>query len=373
MFEFDSRRADMFEMTDVRIGLAGLGYWGSKLARNLYEAEGCSLTAVCDLDEDRRGAAVKRYPGCRATADLDNLFAAPEVDAVVLATPAAMHAEHTRAALKAGKHVLVEKPLALTSADCEELCSLAEERSLTLMVGHTFIYSEPVRALRRLIQAGDLGRVLYVYGQRLNLGIIREDLNALWNYGPHDVSILLYLLDQVPVRVSAQQFPLLDHNLEDVAFLVLEFPDGIVGHIHESWLDPRKVRQFIVVGDEKMAVYDDTDVESPLRIYDKGVSPMAASGSDGRLVALPGASVDEDFGKFKLEVRAGDMLSPRVEPREPLRTEVEHFIESVRSGRPPHTDGMHGTEVVSIRECAERSARDGGRWIERDQALTAGR
>jgi predicted dehydrogenase len=363
----------MFGMGEVRVGLAGAGYWGSKLARNLYEAEGCSLSVVCDLDRDRRNAVVKRYPGCRTTADLDGMVSDPELDAVVLATPAAMHAEHTRAALKAGKHVMVEKPLALTSADCEELCSLAEDRDLTLMVGHTFIYSEPVRALRRLIQAGDLGRVLYVYGQRLNLGVIREDLNALWNYGPHDVSILLYLLDAAPLRVSARQFPLLDRNLEDVAFLTLEFPDGIVGHIHESWLDPRKVRQFIVVGDEKMAVYDDTDVESPLKIYDKGVSPMASSGPDGRLVTMPGANVDEDFGKFKLEVRAGDMLSPRVEPREPLRTEVEHFIESVRTGRPPRTDGAHGTQVVSILECAERSASEGGRWIEHDEALTASR
>ena len=341
-------------MTEIRIGLAGAGYWGSKLARNIAEAQGCTLDAVSDPDALRCDAAAARYPDARAIPELDEMLADPEIDAIVAATPASLHAEHTRAALNAGKHVMVEKPLALTTADCDELCSLADEQGLTLMVGHTFIYSEPVRALRRLIQNGDLGRILYVYGQRLNLGIIREDLNALWNFGPHDVSILLYLLDAAPLRVSARQFHLLDRHLEDVAFVVLEFPEGVVGHIHESWLDPRKVRQFIVVGDEKMAVYDDTDVESPLKIYDKGVREQPLSRAP---------DMRDDFASFKLQVRAGDVLAPRVESSEPLRTEIEHFAECVATGERPQTDGLHGTQVVSILEGAERSAAEGGSWI----------
>ena len=347
-------------MSEIRIGLAGVGYWGSKLARNISEAEGCSLSAVCDPDPLRRDVAASRHPGARAISDLAEMAADPELDALVLATPAAMHAEHTAAALRAGKHVLVEKPLGLNSADCELLCRLADEGDLTLMVGHTFVYSQPVRALRRLIQDGDLGRILYVYGQRLNLGIIREDLNALWNFGPHDVSILLYLLDAVPSRVSARLFPLLDRNLEDVAFMVLEFPDGVVGHLHESWLDPRKVRQFIVVGDEKMAVYDDTQVESPLLIYDKGVRVQPLSRA---------ADMRDDFATFKLQVRAGDILAPRVEAAEPLRTEIEHFAECVATGQRPLTDGLHGGEVVSILESAERSAAEGGRFVAHGEAV----
>jgi predicted dehydrogenase len=349
-------------MTEIRIGLAGAGYWGSKLARNISDAEGCSLDAVCDPDPLRLESVAARYPGSRPFSELSELVEDPNLDALVLSTPAALHAEHTGAALRAGKHVLVEKPLALNSADCEELCSLADQAGLTLMVGHTFIYSEPVRALRRLIRSGELGRILYVYGQRLNLGIIREDLNALWNFGPHDVSILIYLLDSVPSRVSARQFSLLDRTLEDVAFLVLEFNDGVVGHLHESWLDPRKVRQFIVVGDEKMAVYDDTQMESPLQIYDKGVSVKPLSRA---------ADMRDDFGTFKLQVRAGDILSPRVDAAEPLRTEIEHFAECVATGERPLTDGLHGRQVVSILESAERSAADGGAWVPHDEAIPA--
>ncbi|HVS28585.1 MAG TPA: Gfo/Idh/MocA family oxidoreductase, partial [Solirubrobacteraceae bacterium] len=250
--------------------------------------------------------------------------------------------------------------LALSTADCEGLCALADETSRTLMVGHTFIYSEPVNMLRDYVSEGQLGELLYVYGQRVNLGVIREDLNALWNFGPHDVSILLYLLGERPVRVSARQFPVLNRRLEDVAFLVLEFPSGVVGHIHESWLDPRKIRQFTVVGDRKMAVYDDTDPESPLRIYDKGVTSLPQPGAGGSHALRP----EEGFGEFKLEVRAGDLLIPRVNAREPLRVEIEHFAHCISSGDRPRTDGRHGTEVVEILEAAERSAAAGGQAVE---------
>jgi predicted dehydrogenase len=352
----------------VSVGLLGAGYWGSKLARNVFEVPACRLAAVCDEIASHREAVARRYPDVDTVASVDELLASPDIDAVVIATPAVTHAEHAAAALNAGKHVLVEKPLALSSADATALVGLAEASGLTLMVGHTFLYSEPVRALRRLVEAGELGQVLYVYGQRVNLGVIREDLNALWNFGPHDVSILIYLLDGMPTRVSARQFSLLSRKLEDVVFLVLEFPGGVVGHIQESWLDPRKLRQFTVVGDRKMAVYDDTDVESPLRIYDKGVTRMNRVTPTSAFGAFQPERT-EGYGEFKLEVRAGDLLVPRIDAREPLAVEVEHFAECIQTGRQPLTDAVHGAKVVAILEAAERSSEDDGRAVALDYAL----
>ncbi len=354
-------------MTDMAIGLAGVGYWGSKLARNIAEADGGRLALIADADEHRLEQSVKRYPGARGVTSIEALVSDPEIEAVVLATPASKHAEHAQTALRAGKHVLVEKPLALSVADCDELVALAAEMDRILMVGHTFLYSEPVRMLRRLMDSGDLGRVLYTYAQRLNLGVIREDLNALWNFGPHDISIFLYLLDAMPVRVSARQFGVLNRRLEDVAFLVLEFPDGVVGHIHESWLDPRKVRELTVVGDHKMVVYDDTDVESPLRIYDKGVSPLPRP--VGESSEAPPVSRSEGFGEFKLQVRAGDLLIPRVVGPEPLRAEIEHFVSCAATGTKPLSDGAHGRDVVAVLEAAELSAREGGRVVDMEEVV----
>jgi predicted dehydrogenase len=240
---------------------------------------------------------------------------------------------------------------------------MAEKKGLTLMVGHTFLFSEPVRVLRQLIDSAELGDLLYIYGQRLNLGVIREDLNALWNFGPHDLSILQYLLDEAPVRISARLFSVLNRRLEDVAFVVVEFPSGVVAHIHDSWLDPRKVRQFTVVGSHKMAVYDDTDHEGPLRIYDKGV--RRAEGTDGDAVLLFGEASDphEGFGEFKLDVRAGDMVVPRVVGREPLRTEIDHFVQCALTGAKPLTDGWHGTQIVAMLEAAHESARADGQAV----------
>jgi predicted dehydrogenase len=344
-------------MDRLQVGLVGFGYWGAKLARNIRDAAECDLAMVCDANPSHRAIATSRYPDARICEDLEHTLESPDIDAVVLATPASLHAEHAISALRAGKQVFVEKPLALSVADCDRVIAEAEANQAVLMVGHTFLYSEPVRYLRQLIQEGELGDVLYVYGQRLNLGIIRQDLNALWNFAPHDISILLYLLDERPVRASARQFSVLDHALEDMAFLVLEFPSGVVGHLHDSWLDPRKIRQFTVVGSEKMVVYDDTELELPLRIYDKGVRQapgVLASGRDRSFAP------DQGFGEFKLQVRAGDVVAPRIEPSEPLRTEIEHFVQCALNGRRPLTDGAHGRAVVEILEAAERSAASAG-------------
>jgi predicted dehydrogenase len=335
-------------VNEIAIGLAGVGYWGSKLARNIDEATGCRLAAICDPDPDRLAASGERYREAARFGQLGDLLDCEELDAVVIATPAFLHAKHVAAALAAGKNVLVEKPLALSVADCENLSEQADTTGLTLMVGHTFVYSEPVRILRALIKSGELGRILYAYAHRLNLGVIREDLNALWNFGPHDVSILLYLLERMPERISARQYSLLNRDIEDVVFLVLEFPDDIVAHVHESWLDPRKIRQLTVVGDRKMVVYDDTDVETPLRIYDKGIT---------RPAGVSRFYPESGFGEFQLETRTGDMVAPRVESREPLRVEVEHFVECVLTGARPETDARQGRDVVAILEAADHSAR----------------
>jgi predicted dehydrogenase len=312
---------------------------------------------ICDADPSHRAACEQRYPETRVRESLEDALGAPDIDAVVLATPASLHAEHAIAALQAGKQVFVEKPLALSVADCERVIAEAKAARRVLMVGHTFLYSEPVRYLRQLIQEGELGRVLYIYGQRLNLGIIRQDLNALWNFAPHDISILLYLLDERPVRASARQFSVLHHQLEDMAFLVLEFPSGVVGHLHDSWLDPRKIRQFTVVGSEKMVVYDDTELELPLRIYDKGVRQLPEVLTTGG--ERPFAP-DQGFGEFKLQVRAGDVIAPRIEPSEPLRSEIEHFVQCALTGKQPLTDGAHGRDVVEVLEAAERSSAQAG-------------
>ncbi len=343
-------------MNELAVGLAGFGYWGTKLARNLHEAAGCRLAAVADVDSLRVAEAVRRYPGCRGFTTVDELAGDGGIEAVVLATPASNHAGHVRTSLEAGKHLLVEKPLALSTEECEELCALAASKGLTLMVGHTFVYSKPVQLLRAMIDGGELGRVLYLYAQRLNLGIVRDDLNALWNFGPHDVSIMLYLLDRLPKEVSALQYRLLNRRLEDIVFLVLEFPDGVVAHIHESWLDPRKVRHLTVVGDRKMVVYDDIDVETPIRIYDRSVVPETLL-TNGMLTD---EAPENDFGEFKLKVRSGEMVAPHIPAHEPLRGEIEHFVECVITGRPPLTDGAHGRDVVAVLEAAEQSARSGG-------------
>ncbi|MFY9579849.1 MAG: Gfo/Idh/MocA family oxidoreductase [Gaiellaceae bacterium] len=335
-------------MSEITIGLAGVGYWGTKLARNIDEASGCRLAAICDPEATRLLASGERYRDATQFERLEDMLSVDELDAVVLASPASLHADHIRMALDANKHVLVEKPLALSLADCDDLVARADATALTLMVGHTFVYSEPVRVLRGLIRAGELGRILYTYAHRLNLGVIREDLNALWNFGPHDVSILLYLLERMPERVSANEYSLLNRELQDVVFLVLEFPDEIVAHVHESWLDPRKIRQLTVVGDRKMVVYDDTDVETPLRIYDKGITVPSGAPLPYR---------ESGFGEFKLETRTGDMVAPRVLSREPLHVEIEHFVECVATGAQPETDARHGRDVVAILEAADHSAR----------------
>ncbi|MCW3004575.1 MAG: oxidoreductase domain protein [Conexibacter sp.] len=333
------------------IGIAGFGYWGTKLARNVAEAPGSVLAAICDADADRRAAADEQY-AVATHADVDALIADPTVDAVVLATPAGDHYAQARAALFAGKHVMVEKPLALSTEHCDELQRLAADRGLTLMTGHTFLYSAPVRMLKDLIDSGDLGDVLYCYSQRLNLGAIRSDTSAMWDLAPHDVSIFLHLLGATPAMVSAQQFSLIDDRHEDIAMVTMTFPGGAVGHLHVSRLDPRKVRELTIVGSRKMAVYDDTNPEMPVRVYDSGVERH----DDG----LADSLMHADFARHNLELRSGDITAPRVVGREPLRVEIEDFAACCASGATPVSSAQVGRDVVAVLEAADRSSVLGG-------------
>jgi predicted dehydrogenase len=327
-------------MTDkINIAVVGSGYWGPNLIRNVSNLADAVLHTVCDLNPKALATNTQRYPGVKTTPNFAEVLTDPEVDGVVLATPAHLHAKMGKQALEAGKHLLVEKPLALHAADAWELVELAQANNLRLMVGHVFKFNPAVIALRDLVLRGELGRVLYLYSARLNLGIVRDDLNAMWNLAPHDFSIINYVIGKAPVKVSARGFKLLGRKLEDVAFVTLEYPAGEVAHVHVSWLDPGKVRRMTVVGESKMAVYDDVSDER-LRIYDRGVMPDK----------LP-----DGFGEFKLITRGGDITIPKLDTTEPLRAECAHFVHCIRTGETPISDGIDGYTVVQMLEAAQRS------------------
>jgi predicted dehydrogenase len=291
------------------VAVAGLGPWGANLARNFNEL--ARLAWVCDASEERLAGAAARYPAARATSSFDELLADDGVEAVVVATPVPTHAELARRALAAGKHVFVEKPMAMSAGDAEELVALAEERGLALLPGHLLLYHPGVRKLKELVDRGELGEVLYVYGNRQNLGTIRPDENALWSLGVHDLAVILYLLGEEPSEVLARGESFLKEGVEDVVFCHLRFPSGKAAHMHLSWLDPHKMRRMTVVGREKMAVFDDMELDRKVTVYDSAAEPSLRS-----------------YGEWS--TRTGDVYSPRVPNAEPLRLECEHFLGLVR-------------------------------------------
>jgi predicted dehydrogenase len=341
-------------MSKVRIAVVGLGYWGPNHVRVVEEATDAHLAAICDADASRVDRFAARYPGVRATVDLDTVLADPEIDALVIATPAATHHQLALAALQAGKHVLVEKPLARTEAECLELIATAEARSLILMPGHVFLYNAAVRKVRELIQSGELGDVHYAYSQRLNLGQVRRDVNALWNFAPHDLSILDWWLGTPPERVLARGFSYIQPMIEDVVFMTLDYPGGIGANVHLSWLDPHKIRLMTVVGSEKMVVYDDTSPDERIRLYDKGV--------DRRELSQTGDTRGqfETFAEFQLLLRAGDVLIPKVEFTEPLALQLADFAAAVRGDRAPLSSATSGLSVVRTLVAAQASMESHG-------------
>jgi predicted dehydrogenase len=332
----------------VGVVVVGYGYWGANLARNVVAAGSTRLVAVADPDEDRRRAA-EAATGARTLRSLDEALAIDEVDAVIIATPASTHAAAAITALGAGRHVLVEKPLAMTPDDADAVVEAAAAAERTLMVGHTFLYSRPVEALRQLIHEGELGKVQYLYSQRLSLGRIRRDCNALWNFAPHDVSIMLHLLDEPVVEVSAKGFSFIGPGIDDVCFASLTFASGVGANLHVSWIDPRKTRLLTVVGDRKMAIYDDVSVDRKLSIVDAGV----AGGTQG-------FGDYESLGDFQWRTRAGDIVIPHLAMVEPLRAELEAFGTACATGVAPPTDGVHGAQVVRVLHAIDASAARGG-------------
>ncbi len=330
----------------VRIGHIGFGYWGPNLLRNMQSISRARVIAVADADECRLAAVVEKGPAIGTTRDYRELLSRPDIDAVVIATPAASHAELAYAALSAGKHALVEKPLATTFEDAARLVALADRKGLVLMVGHTFLYSPAVRCMRQHLQGGELGEIFYLYAQRLNLGRVCPDVNTLWNSGPHDVSILLYLLGQMPVEVAARGFSYLRQDVEDVVFMTLVFPQGVGAHVHMSWLDPHKVRRMTVIGSRQMAVYDDGNRDAPVVLYDR---------SFDRVVAPHDRCDLQSPAEFQVRVRSGEVTVPALTPAEPLRVECEHFVDCILEGRQPLTGGQHALDVVRVLTAAQHS------------------
>jgi predicted dehydrogenase len=327
----------------LRMGVVGLGYWGPNLARNFSAISGCEVVYLCDADPAARERLVQSFPGAIPTGDFGELLDDPSLDAVVLATPVPTHAELAIRTLDAGKHCFVEKPLALSAADAERAVDAAQRAGRVLMVGHLLEYHPGVRKLKELTESGELGEeIYYIYGNRLNLGKLRADENALWSLGAHDVSVVLFLAGEEPDEVVAHGESYVRPGVEDVVFCFLRFPSGLAAHLHLSWLDPHKERRFTVVGSRRMATFDDMELERKLTLYDKGFDEDART-----------------YGEYI--TRSGDVFSPRIPNVEPLRVECEHFVDSIRSGRPPRSDGASGLRVVRVLEQLQHSLDAGGR------------
>ena len=338
----------------VRVAVVGLGYWGPNLARNLAELPEAELAWVCDLRQDRLETIARRHPGVRTTRSYEDVLADPTVEAVAVATPVSSHHALAAAALEAGKHAFVEKPLAASSAEALDLVLRSESRGLVLMPGHTFLYSPPVNMIRTLLEAGELGDIYFVSTSRVNLGIHQSDVSVAWDLGPHDFSILRYWLDESPTYVSALSRSCVFPGTPDVAFINLEFPSGTVAHVELSWLAPTKLRRTTIAGSEKMVVYDDTSNE-PVRVFDSGVMPRNP----------------ETFGEYRLTYRTGDIVSPHVDVAEPLYLELADFCAAIRTGSVPRSSRELGVEVVRMVEAVEASLREDGARIELLEALDA--
>lgn len=328
----------------ITLAIIGAGYWGPNLVRNFASLPQCRVEAVCDQDRQALDRLKTIHPQLHFSSDWREVLSSPEIQAVVIATPASTHYQIALEAIRKGKDVFIEKPLASTVAEAEEFSSEADRRERVLMVGHLMVYHPALVRLKALIQGGALGEIFYLYFRRVNLGKIRKNENALLSFAPHDISAALYLLESQPAEVSARGEAYIQAEIEDVVFLSLRFPNKVMVHIHVSWLDPHKRRELTVVGSKKMAVFDDTDAAEPVRVYDKGVLE-------------PGTYVS--YGD-SLAIRSGDIWIPKVEMQEPLRLECLHFLDCVRDRKRPLTDSRHGIQVVRVLEKAQLSLKRKG-------------
>jgi predicted dehydrogenase len=344
--------ADSLATEPLRIAVVGYGYWGPNLARNVIERPELELAALCERDASRAAAFQQRVPGVPVFSDLDTVLDDPSIDAVVVATPPRTHYPIVGAALDAGKHVLVEKPLARTTAEAAELVSLAEQRDLMLMPGHTFLYSPPVNKVFDLIRQGSLGEIYFVTSSRMNLGKYQPD-GVICDLAPHDISILLYLLGQQVTQVSASARSIFREHNPEVAFLTLTFAGGVTANVQISWLAPRKVREMVVVGSRRMVQYDDTAADEAVRVFDRGMEIEAPA----------------NFGEFQLSYRSGDIVVPRIEAAEPLSLELQDFARAVQTGVAPRSHARLGLETVAVIEAAETSLRHNGEPVSLEPML----
>lgn len=335
----------------ITLAQIGCGYWGPNLLRVFSSQPDCRVKWVAETNKERRSYVEANYSKIKTTDNCGSVLSDPELQAVVIATPAATHYELVKAALEAGKHVFVEKPLAMSTQEADELALLASAKGRTLMVGHTFLFNPAVRYIKRMMDAGELGQIYYLYSQRLNLGQVRSDVNVWWNLAPHDISIFLYLMNgHLPQSVVIHGQDYIQTGIEDVIFATLSWPNGIMAHLQLSWLDPGKVRKMTIVGRRKMVVYDDVS-EDKIKILDKGIDRVPKAGD----------SMDFDhFNNYQLLHRVGDIIIPRIDFEEPLKLEAEHFLECLRTGAPPLTGPEHARAVVAVLEAGEKALRQNG-------------
>jgi predicted dehydrogenase len=339
----------------VSVAVVGLGYWGPNLLRNLYELDEAEVVAMCDARREPLDALRRRYPGVARMTSYSDLLADRRIEAVAIATPVSTHFEMVAAALRAGKHVFVEKPLAGSAAEALELVALAEELDLVLMPGHTFLYSPAVTLIRAMIDGGELGEIYFVSTSRVNLGLHQSDVSVTWDLAPHDFSILRYWLKETPTHVAALTRSCVFPDVADVAFINLEFPSGTVAHVELAWLAPSKLRRTTIVGSRKMVVYDDTSNE-PVRVFDTGAN-----------VKTPAS-----FGEYALTYRAGDIVSPRVDVVEPLALEMGDFCAAIRQKATPRSSAALGLEVVRMVEAVDVSLERGGARVEVEAPVATG-
>ena len=333
----------------LNVSVVGCGYWGPNLIRNLYSLPECKVKLVCDVDRNRLAYVKALYPVVQTTSQFENLISDEEIDAVAIATPVRFHFEMAKRCLLAGKHTFLEKPMASSVAECKELIELAEKQNLIIMVGHTFVYSQSIKKIKQIVNAGDLGEIQYISSRRLNLGLFQKDINVAWDLAPHDISIILYIMKEEPISVNCQGKAHITPGIEDVTNITLNFPNGGFATIHSSWLDPNKVREMTFVGTKKMLVYDDIEPMEKIKIYDKCVK------------APPHY---DTFAEFHYAYHYGDMYSPHIQQEEPLKVECQHFLDCISKKAKPDSSGIEGLRVVQILEAASRSLKNGGGRIE---------
>ncbi len=336
-------------MTATTIGVIGCGYWGPNLLRNFAENEAAELRWICDTDESRLNAMGRRYPAARTTTDYQKLLADPYLEAISVVTPVATHYPIAKAALLAGKHVLVEKPLTSTVREAQELIELAERNRRTLMVDHTFVYTGAVRRMKEILDSGELGELLYFDSIRINLGLFQRDINVLWDLAPHDLSIMDYLIERQPIGLSALGSCHIEPGIENIAYMVMKFADDFIAHFHFNWLAPVKIRRTLIAGARKMILYDDIEPTEKVRVYDKGVTANRTGNREADYQTL-------------ISYRTGDVWAPKLDATEALHYVVAEFLDSIREGRKPLTDGEAGLRVVRILEAAQESIKESGNF-----------